>query len=375
MTSITVTATAEAKEVQLFLKSLHTDKTREVYQRAYRIILDNRPDEFLALARTNKKEAEAKVLTWIFDHQDKLSGSTIRTWLAAIRSLTDFNEVVLNWDKIIKVSPHISKAHDRAPTLKEVQQLYNVSNTRMKFVITLLASSGIRAGSFEYFTVRDLKLLDEGIGLLTVYRDENEEYQTFVSTECIEHFKAYKSERERAGEKIIDNSPLVRQEVNLAEYTEPRKLTVYALEKMLYYQWHRIGIVDRDFKQVHGFRKYFKTHLEASGMKTINVEMLMGHASGLSENYYRPSVEEMKKEYVQYQSALLINEATEAKKDIAKLREEYQSRNMVSREEYEELKDLVKQNMARSEFVFLNILTPEQKVLALKEVRSRFPVP
>ncbi|MGC2574402.1 MAG: hypothetical protein WA364_23055, partial [Candidatus Nitrosopolaris sp.] len=38
---------------------------------------------------------------------------------------------------------------------------------------------------------------------------------------------------------------------------------------------------------IHGFRKYFKTMAEQSGMKPINVEILMGHSVGISDSYYR----------------------------------------------------------------------------------------
>ena len=34
---------------------------------------------------------------------------------------------------------------------------------------------------------------------------------------------------------------------------------------------------------IHGFRKYFKTRAEQSGMKPIHVEILMGHSVGISD--------------------------------------------------------------------------------------------
>ena len=40
-----------------------------------------------------------------------------------------------------------------------------------------------------------------------------------------------------------------------------------------------------EFKTVHGFRKFFKTHCEQV-MKSINVEILMGHTIGVSDCYY-----------------------------------------------------------------------------------------
>jgi integrase len=49
---------------------------------------------------------------------------------------------------------------------------------------------------------------------------------------------------------------------------------------------------------VHGFRKYFKTKAEQSGMKPINVEILMGHSVGISDSYYRPTEAEIVQDYL-----------------------------------------------------------------------------
>ena len=42
-----------------------------------------------------------------------------------------------------------------------------------------------------------------------------------------------------------------------------------------------------EFQVDHGFRKWFKTRCEISGMKRINIEKLMGHSIGISGSYYR----------------------------------------------------------------------------------------
>jgi integrase len=53
-----------------------------------------------------------------------------------------------------------------------------------------------------------------------------------------------------------------------------------------------IGIRNQKNKRhefsVHGFRK-FKTKAEIGGMKPINIETLMGHSTGISDFYYRPT--------------------------------------------------------------------------------------
>ena len=43
-----------------------------------------------------------------------------------------------------------------------------------------------------------------------------------------------------------------------------------------------------EFKQNHGFRKFFKTRAEQV-MNRSNVELLIGHSSGLQASYYKPT--------------------------------------------------------------------------------------
>jgi hypothetical protein len=69
----------------------------------------------------------------------------------------------------------------------------------------------------------------------------------------------------------------------------------------------RLG-TNYEFKQIHGFRKFFKTTAERA-MKTIDVEKLMGHA----ENYYRPHEQYLLEEYLKAVPYLTISEATELK--------------------------------------------------------------
>ncbi len=53
-----------------------------------------------------------------------------------------------------------------------------------------------------------------------------------------------------------------------------------------------------EFKTDHGFRKWFKTQSEISGMKPINVEKLMGHSVGLSDSYYRATERDLLEDYL-----------------------------------------------------------------------------
>ena len=53
-----------------------------------------------------------------------------------------------------------------------------------------------------------------------------------------------------------------------------------------------IGVCRREWKGVHGMRKFYKTRAEQV-MKPINVEITMGHDIGVSASYYKPTEREV----------------------------------------------------------------------------------
>ena len=79
--------------------------------------------------------------------------------------------------------------------------------------------------------------------------------------------------------------------------TEPKKLSSVGvkrlIERALWAQGLRKDLKEgkkrHEFATCHSFRKYFKTRCELAGVKPINIENLMGHSTGISDAYYRPS--------------------------------------------------------------------------------------
>ena len=61
-------------------------------------------------------------------------------------------------------------------------------------------------------------------------------------------------------------------------------------------------------------------------MKPINVETLMGHSTGISDSYYRPTEKDLLDDYLQVVDQLLIN-------DTRKLRAEAQEINKIKEQE------------------------------------------
>jgi hypothetical protein len=81
-----------------------------------------------------------------------------------------------------------------------------------------------------------------------------------------------------------------------------------------------VGSRRREWKAVHGFRKFFKTQAERV-MKSINVETCMGHNIGVSNSYYKPTVKEVLEDYLKTVDLLTINDEDRLSKHIQQLTE------------------------------------------------------
>ena len=94
----------------------------------------------------------------------------------------------------------------------------------------------------------------------------------------------------------------------------------------------------------HSFRKNFKTVCEESGMKSLHVEMLMGHKEALVKSYMRPKDAEVIQDYITHAAdALTINPAQRLKQENEKLRkdqENYLAELGVLKQDVDEMKQL-----------------------------------
>ena len=89
-----------------------------------------------------------------------------------------------NWKKIRSVTPAGKQvAKDRAPTGEEVRGALKLAARRERVAILVMASGGLRVGALPGLKLNDVEYLQSGLGRVTAYAGEREEYQTFVSPE------------------------------------------------------------------------------------------------------------------------------------------------------------------------------------------------
>ncbi len=111
----------------------------------------------------------------------------IRNYVAAICKYYRMNDVVLNTNKINQYLPEFRKSKkDRSYRYEEIRRLLDVADERMRAIILLLASSGMRVGAIPSLRLRNLEKVESisnypgGFYKITVYEGYNEEYVTFA---------------------------------------------------------------------------------------------------------------------------------------------------------------------------------------------------
>lgn len=202
--------------ISLFLNSIQSEETKKLYD----WYLRQYGYERLKLDSADPKRIENDIIDFIIKQKEQgKSYQAISNILNALKAYYQINDIVLNTRKIGRfMPPQRTIRKDRAYTHEEISKLLEVAELRMRVVILLLASSGVRLGAIPL-----LKLRNIDNNKITVYEDDKEEYFTFITLECKKAIDSYLDMRLRYGEKLNDNSPLIREEFNLRNQTAIRK--------------------------------------------------------------------------------------------------------------------------------------------------------
>ena len=321
------------KRLKYFFDSLYTKENENFapsnidIQEQMKEFMDNKDDKpwiegcFRKMLRVQKKRVEC----------GEIQESTIYNYYKAAKVFCDQNDIVITWKKITNMIPTGRRdADDRIPTDDEIQRLVKYPDRRIKGIVYTMLSSGIRIEAWNYLKWKHVQVMknDEGNKILAakliVYAGEREQYYSFITPEAYNHLKDYMDYRAHHGEQITDNSWIIRNAFdslikngsNLGKATEPRQLKDSGIKSLLERAAKSEGLFPplikgqkrREWKVSHGLRKYFKTKCENAGMRSLHIEMLLGHNTGVTKSYYRPLESEMLEDYHKAVELLTVEE-------------------------------------------------------------------
>lgn len=319
--------------------------------------------EFVNMVKQNPELVEDKLMEFItYQHQRVESGEikpiTIRNYIKATKTLCVMNRVKsIAWELISKGLPSgRASGNDKAPTVEELRKLIG-DDLRLKVIVCIMSSCGFRIAAWNYLKVKHIVPIKRGdvvLASIKVYAGQNvgkrKEYYSLISPEAYQVFQDYLDSRAAAGEKITDESWVLRDKWQLTgrrptsgnhgggNYglaSAPKQLKASGVKSNIDDTLWKVGLritaaKHHEFKECHGFRKYFKTYAQRT-MKPESVEKLMGHAGNWSDAAYnRPLEDWLIEDYLKAVPDLTIyreDQVTELKKQIGIMEQDFKSNN------------------------------------------------
>jgi hypothetical protein len=270
----------------------------------------------------------------------EISGGTLRNFLKTIKLFCEMSEISIPWKKITRGLPKSRKyADDRAPAIDQIQQICGYPDRRIKGIVYTMASSGIRLGAWDYLLWKNIQPIERQgkviAAKIIVYAGDVEEYFSFITAEAYLELQKWMQYRQDSGEEIHENSWVMRRlwDTKKGYYhhgiiKKPEKLKSSGIKRLMEDALWTQGIRKKsdlkrnryEFQTNHGFRKWFKTQCEISGMKSINIEILMGHSIGISDSYYKITQDDLLTEYLKASNFLVINSENQLQTEVDKIR-------------------------------------------------------
>jgi integrase len=260
-------------------------------------------------------------------NRKEITAGTIRNYVKSVKLFCAMSDIAINWDKITRGLPKGRRyTDDRAPTVDEIKKLCEYPDRRIKAIVYTMVSSGIHVGAWDYLRWRNIRPIEQDRKIvaarMVVYDGEDDAYITFITQSAYRELAEWIKYREEAGEKITGDSWVMRDlwdtqvKISRGLVSVPKQLTAIGvkrlMERAIWAQGLRkelqAGKKRHPFATNHSLRKYFKTRCELVGMKPINIENLMGHSTGSSDPYYRPTENDLLQDYLKCMDALIVND-------------------------------------------------------------------
>ncbi len=213
-------------------------------------LIENKPQKII--------ESDIKAYLVYLRTKKKLSYRSANMYLVAIRKFYYVNsDYQFKWDLITSYlgnddmdddnnnnnydddDEQHDLEEDRPYTMEEIKTMFNAAqDIRVKIVISLLSSSGLRHGALTILKLKDLEKIEKyNIYKITAYRKSKKfRYYTFTTSECATLIDSYLEYRKNQGEQLKGNSPLIREQFNSMDklkLNHPRHLTSKSIRNMI----------------------------------------------------------------------------------------------------------------------------------------------
>lgn len=253
-----------------FINSIKSEVTKKIYENDVKYYL-----KFCNLTKLSDlltiTDLQKQIIKYIMSLRKRgLASNSISTMLNGIFHFYEMNDVPLNKKKINMFNGEFTrKIVHRSYTHEEIGKILDVSDLRMKVIVLLMASSGMRIGAIPLLKLRNLEKIDS-LYKIIVYVGSNSEYYTFCTPECTSFIDAYLQYRVQNGEKLHKDSFLIRDQFDITDIEQicnkSKGIALNTIKVIVHTILIKSGVrtVDHSIKynrkevpKSHGFSKFF----------------------------------------------------------------------------------------------------------------------
>ena len=277
-----------------FINSLKSPETKKEYSYFLKVFM-----RFHNITSFSNmlENPEQKIRVYLIETSKRnLSKTHFGIMLAALRNFYEMNDIDnIKWNKLKRFIGETKAPHkDRAYSHEEILTLVNNCNLKMKAIILLLASSGIRVGALPNLKLSHLERKND-LYKISVYEGQKGKghYITFCTPEASKKKLTFIYSIENArGEKLSPESPLFRKDFDsqfreqARNKVEPIRLGGFTLglhRLLIKTGVKQVNHVEprsrKEVKLAHGLRKFFITQLVNAQIFEIIIKKLSGHSN------------------------------------------------------------------------------------------------
>ena len=281
-----------------FINTVDSEATKQSYRYTFvKFMKFCEIDDYDKMLQIEPKKLEGLIADYITHMKvdKKLSYNTVSLYVSSVAHFYSMNSITLNWKRLSKFKgKRRSVVEDKPYSKEQIRQLLDFANLRLKCIILLMCSGGLRRGAIPRLRMRDLEKIEQySLYKVSVYKRETEAYTTFVTPECTKHLDQYFEWRKVQGEKLTDSSPVIRKEFSSLNVARPEVITDHDIDWLISSLLDKSCIRPRtqnklcktEYMQNHAFRKFFQTTSRLAGVNSLLIDRYMGHKTGLKDSY------------------------------------------------------------------------------------------
>jgi integrase len=292
-------------------------KTKRNYLEALRDFCRfvRRDDDLAALVgdleSMTPKAREEAVLKYVADIKRRNAPMTVHFKLVAVRHLFELYELDVNWKKVKMIIPKKRSVKNDRPVTKDIiRRVLPLLRPSKRMALWFLFVSGARVNEALGLRVKDFDLSSDPPRVHIITEKSGVPRVTFLPKDFAAELKAW----------IANNKLGPDDFVFFSELGPGHRLSAEKLRKAFQNALRRLGLLERDESNrgwsltIHGLRDNYKTLLTGVGVQQLALAEMMGHDTGIAEAYYKPSVDDLAREWRKAEEHLLLDQGIDEAK-------------------------------------------------------------